>query len=220
MKYLFSLGLLLSIISCAYGQYFSGLGVSEEGKSNIQGFKIGITPSALMNRWLGYQGKIAYNFNGYEIELNAGYLSGNLNKESYDGYRFRPAFKYYYSERSEGTYYWGIGGLLRQIDIAGRGTFSRFNNTFFQEMDYDLDKRLLGFYAMFGFLTPIINNNFFIDVGAGLGRGKLRTRYRNVPQDAEILYNLPIFTIDSRSEGSITYPIIICHFSFVYKFNP
>jgi len=185
----------------------------------IEGFKIGITPSALLNRWIGYQGKASYTFNQFEIEANIGYLSGSDNDEPHTGYRIRPVVKYYISESDEMFYYVGFGGLHRKVNIDANGTFGRFNNSFFQEFDFKMTHTLNGLYAMSGALLPVYKDRFFLDLGIGLGRGVLTVEHENIPEDAVLIVSTPLFTYDARSAGKISnHMIYFMHMAFSYKF--
>ena len=185
----------------------------------IKGFKLGVTPSALMNRWIGYQGKVAYTYKNFEVEANVGYISGTDNDEPHSGYRIRPVVKYYLSESDQTFYYIGFGGLHRKVNIDANGTFGRFNNTFFQEFDFKLTHTLNGLYGMAGSLIPIHKDRFFLDFGVGLGRGVLTVEHSGVPDDAVLVASPPLFTYDSRSEGKISnHMIYFMHMAFSYRF--
>ncbi|MEM9547018.1 MAG: hypothetical protein AAGA77_13640 [Bacteroidota bacterium] len=214
MKYIYCLGLFLFISTTSYGQYSTRYLYKPYDYDTLQGFRVGIVPSALINRWLGYQGKVSYRFGRYEVELNAGYLKGTDNAEPYHGYRIRPVYKIYTVEDGNGAYYWGIGALLRQLNIDADGTFSRFNNSFFQTLDFELDQRMLGGYGLFGVLMPLYKDRFFLDFYVAGGFAQLKTQHFNIPDDAELLYDLPFFSVDSRGAGSLRYPIALVHISF------
>lgn len=185
----------------------------------IAGFKIGVTPSALINRWIGFQGKASYTYKRFEFEANVGYINGTDNDEPHTGYRIRPLVKYYLSDSDELFYYVGIGGLHRRVNIDASGTFGRFNNSYFQEMDFKLTHTLNGIYTMAGLLMPIHKDKFFIDIGIGLGRGTLTVEHQNIPQDAVLNYSPPIFTYNSRTAGKLDYHMIyFFHMAFSYKF--
>lgn len=204
--------LLVSLISFLYVQG------SAQKESNKHTFRIGITPSALFNGWLGYQSKITYSYNRFEFAMNTGFLKGSSNGEPYDGYRIRPTLKFYFTEIESGTFYFGFGGLYRNLNINATGTFSRFNNAFFQEIDFKIEQSMQGLYGMFGILVPLRFNGFFFDVGFGFGNSKINTTHLNVPEDATFLYTPPLFTSDSRSAGIIRYPIVFGHFAILYEF--
>ncbi len=185
----------------------------------IQGFKIGITPSALLNRWIGFQGKASYMHKNYSLDANFGYLHGTDNEEPYSGFRIRTTFKYYYRETSMGWHYLGIGGLHRKIDHDAVGTFGRFNNSFFQELDFKMTQKITGFYLMSGTLIPIKEDRFFMDVGLGLGRAVVNIKHFDIPDDAILIYEPPLFRSDLRTAGSYNYYLLFFgHFSVMYKF--
>ena len=181
-------------------------------------FMIGITPSALFNGWIGYQAKATYGYRKMEFDLNVGLLKGRVNSEPYQGYRIRPVIKFHFAEIDSGTFYFGLGALYRRLNIDATGTFSRFNDTFFQEIDFKIEQSMKGLYAMFGILIPLRYDRFYFDMGFGFGNSIVNTYHFNVPDDAEFLYNPPLFTRDTRSAGSTRYPITFGHFAMLYKF--
>jgi len=184
-----------------------------------QGFSIGVTPTAILNRWIGYQGKAAYTYRDFEFEMNAGYIKGTDRDEPYSGYRIRPVIKYYFAESGDNIYYFGFGGLHRKLNIEAKGTFGRFNNVYFQEFDFDISQSMNGYYGMFGIQFPFSNDRFYVDGGFGFGTSKVTTTHSGIPNDAVLAYTAPVFIKDTRNEGVTTYPIAFYHFAIMFKFG-
>jgi len=209
MRILLFLGLLILVLSPAHCQEYE----------EIQGFKVGITPSALMNRWIGFQGKASYTHKSFELDANFGYITGTDNEEPYSGARIRSTLKYYYRQTELGWHYFGIGGLYRKINLDAVGTFGRFNNSFFQEMEFELSQKLNGFYLMSGTLIPIKEDRFVVDIAMGFGRGVSNVEHFNIPDDAILIYEPPLLRSDLRTAGRVDYYLILFgHFSVMYKF--
>lgn len=209
MKYIFSILAFLFIFST---------NVFSQELENIQGFKIGVTPSALLNKWLGYQGKVAYMHKRFEFEANVGYLAGRNNGESYSGIRIRPLVKYYFAQTPNEFYYFGFGGLYRSVDVDATGVFGRYDTSYFQSLDFKLKEKMKGLYFMFGVLMPLRGDHFFVDLGAGLGNSKLKIEHFDVPDDALFYTTFPFFSTDTRSPGTQNYLILFGHCSFMYMF--
>lgn len=184
-----------------------------------QGFSIGVTPSALLNKWTGFQGKVAYTYKDFELEMNIGSLSGSDEGEPYSGLRIRPVVKYYFSETGDTKYYFGLGGLHRKLNIEAVGTFGRFNNSFFQEFDFEITQSMNGYYGMFGILIPFSNDRFFFDGGIGFGSSRITTEHSGAPNDAVLIYTPPFFSKDTRSAGVTSYPIAFYHLAIMFRFG-
>lgn len=185
----------------------------------IQGIKVGITPSALMNRWLGFQGKTSYTYQQFGIEANVGYLAGTNNNEPYSGYRIRPQVKYYFKSTEDDFYYIGVGGLYRKVNIDANGSFGRFDFSFFQNLDFKITHVLRGYFFTTGQVMSIYKDRFFMDFGVGFGRGSLQVEHFDVPSDAELINSSSFLTYDSRSKGKVDpHSIFFIHFALMYRF--
>ncbi len=109
--------------------------------------------------------------------------------------------------------------MHRKLNKDAMGTFGRFNNSFFQEFDFEITQSMNGMFGMFGLIIPFSNDRFFIDMGFGFGNSRVTTEHLGIPTDAELLYAAPIFTRDMRSAGTVTYPIAFYHLAIMFKFG-
>jgi len=182
----------------------------------IDGWTIGIVPSALFNSWNGYQIKTSYGFNGFEISVNTGYLAGFKQDDFYQGYRIRSAIKYYFYQNNHESIFVGFGGLIRQVNWDTQGTFSRFDDSFFQNFDFELDQRMLGVYSMAGARVPTWSDKLFVDVALGIGRSVLDVKNLGVPSDATLSSDFWFLSADTTSAGRRDYPIFFFHIAIVY----
>ena len=197
--------------------WFDILNMETEEFDAINGFSIGLTPSAFLNRWAGYQGKVSYAYKNLELEINAGYLAGVDNDEKYSGYRFRPLLKYYILKSRGGITYFGVGWLLRKLNIEASGSFSSPNTMAVQELEFDIDQTMSGAYLSFGNLYEIEQDKFYFDLGIGLGTSRVNTNHQGIPDDAELIYEPEAFEEDTRSRGVTQYPIVFGHCAFIMR---
>ncbi len=183
---------------------------------DTNGFSVGIVPSALLNIWTGFQGKVEYGFkDNFAVDLNVGYLYGRDNDGLYSGVRIRPSFRYYFNESyiQNDKLYGAVGYLYRDHNTRTEGSISRSGGQYFERVLYTRATTLSGIFAMFGGRTQI-SDRFWIDGGIGLGSGILDVRNEGLQPGEELTNEFEsIFNLGFRTPGSRRLGIIIAHFS-------
>lgn len=207
-KYLLVFLVLLMVHFVSYGQ---------EDNYDINGFSIGITPSALLNIWTGYQGQVGYGFaDHFEVSLNAGYLYGKRQSTSYDGYRIKPSVKYYFLNDYEANRFFVEVGYLRRVtNEEFLDTYSMFEGAFNKEIINNRDRIVDGGFAMYGSRQLIPGSNFFYEFSVGAGLGSV-TVTNGIIENAEILPEENFFALNQ--EGKRPYLIVMFHLAVGYDF--
>ena len=213
---------LLFCISVSYGQINSEKDVLNEEASTYDptsnGFHIGVTPSALLNIWMGYQFKAGYTFkDNYNYDLEVAYITLNANKP-YNGYRIKNTFKYFITDTYSNTRTSiGIGYLYRSItETDYNASYAVFGGQYFQSGKSVLNSRLHGIFANIESMTNL-DDHFFITGGAGLGVGTLNLSYDGGVPNGQLDRGFEILPI-LRDPGQRLLPVLLVHVSFGYKF--
>ena len=188
----------------------------QEDNYDINGFSVGIVPSALLNVWRGYQGEINYGFaDHFEISLNAGAMYGTNTNVPYSGYRIRPSVKYYFlNDYEENRFYVEAGYLHRVINEHVVDTYNMFQGAFFQDLLNKRTRTLDGAFALLGTRESVFSSRFYLDFGIGVGLGSMRIVHDRIEGGELIQDNF--FSI--TSEGTSGFIILILHVSFGYDF--
>jgi len=188
---------------------------------NTNGFSVGIVPSALLNVWTGFQGKVEYGFmDNLAVDLNIGYIRGRENDGPYSGVRIRPSIKYYFNEdyNENDRFYVSIGYLFRDHNTRSKGSISRAGGQFFERVNYTRATRLTGVFAMFGARSRL-TKRIWIDGGIGLGPGLLDIKNEDLEPGAVLVNDSErLFTFTIREPGTRRLGIIIAHFSICFGF--
>ena len=215
MKNLLCLLLILFVSVISHAQVERSIysqGYENDDFNFHNNISIGITPSALMNRWMGFQGKLSYFYKKVEFVANAGYLSGSDQGDPYTGYRLRPTIKHHFAMTDMGSIYWGFGGLWRQLNVQTSGSFTQ-DGSLVVPRNFEVDESMRGLFAMFGVLIPFRNERFRFDGGVGFGNARINTTQIDVPEEFTYLPSTNIFSTDYRTPGRRSFLIFFVHLS-------
>ncbi len=206
MRRLFFIIISICCLTASYGQDFH----YQDQNSNINGLKIGITPSALVNVYPGIQLNVTYGWNEkFQIENEWAYLI-KIDPKT-EGFRTRFLLKYYVHSRL----FVAMGYHHRKTSSNRIETFSRFNNSFNQIIEYKLEKVMNGIPLMIG-TTGDISTKISYDLAFGFGIGKILVTEPGVPEDAELVNDTSVFEPYSTS-GKYNFPLLIANFKVQYK---
>jgi len=183
-------------------------------------FRIGITPSALLNTYSGLQGNMAYNIS-YRLQFNleAGWIfySTAFNSSPISGYRIRPAIRWYVNdsdtEDSEYRFHLSLGYNIRNTIAQRTGNFSLSGGSFANNIAYEQERTVTGLAVLFG--TDVwLNNRTILDMGLGFGLGKINIADINTPNNSsKVISDL----ISSDRPGKNLFPILILNIRFQYS---
>lgn len=190
---------------------------AQEDNYDINGFSVGIVPSALLNVWTGFQGEINYGFaDHFEVSINAGFLYGNLRDNAYDGYRFKSSVKYYFlNDLEDNRFYIEAGYLKRITNEEFLATYNMFQGAFRQELVSIRTREINGGYAMFGSRSNFGGSRYYLDFGIGIGLGTI-TILNDPIENAEALSDQNFFV--NNDDGTLPFPIFLLHFAVGYDF--
>lgn len=204
---------IILFASIFYTSYIQG----QEDNYDINGFSVGIVPSALLNIWTGFQGEVNYGFaDHFEVSLNGGNLYGRNKDTPFTGYRVRPSVKYYFLNDYENfRYYIEAGYLRRVVNEQVIDTYNMFQGAFLQDLLNNRKRILDGGFVMYGLKQQFFSSKFYTDFGFGIGYGSITIAHDNI-EGGELLPNQNIFSI--TREGTRGFVIIIFHLSVGYDF--
>jgi len=190
---------------------------AQEDNYDINGFSVGIVPSALLNVWTGFQGEINYGFaDHFEVSINAGFLYGKRRNNSYDGYRIRPSLKYYFLNDLENfRFYLEAGYMYRVTNEKFLASYNMFQGAFRQELINNRKREIEGLFAMFGSRSTVKDTRVYIDYGIGIGFGSI-TVVNGQIDNAEPINDFNFF--GNNDDGTLPFPIFILHLAVGYDF--
>lgn len=213
IKYRFLLTILLGVATLNLIAQTQDRSVKKKEYTDIQGFKIGWTPSALIHKWMGYQLNLAYGFNQrYEINSEHGILVGKNEGLAYLGQRHRLGIRYYFQKDSPIRLYNGLSYQYRVLDLDLQESFSRFDRQYFQELVFSQNRQSHGLMFQIGVVKKV--GNFMFDVGIcnGVGVSVVKS---NVPSDAVQVSGIYTF-FENAVEGEHTQPLLFYTFKIKY----
>ncbi len=196
------------LCNCSYAQ---------EDNYDINGFSIGIVPSAFINVRNGFQAEVNYGLEDhFEISINGGFLYGMQKNNSYDGYRFKPSVKYYLlNDFEENRFYIEVGYIKRVTYENFLATYNMFQGSFIQDLVNKRTRTVDGAYAMYGSRQTINNSNFYLDYGVGAGLGSI-TIITDTVENAEVISDPGFYS--NNNDGTRPFPIILIHLVIGYEF--
>jgi hypothetical protein len=190
---------------------------AQEDNYDINGFSVGIVPSALLNVWTGFQGEVNYGFaDHYEISINGGNLYGQNKDTPFTGYRIRPSVKYYFlNDYEENRFYIEAGYLHRVVNEKVIDNYNMFQGAYQQKLLNNRSRTLNGGFAMIGTRTSLLSSNFYLDFGVGAGLGYITIAHDTL-ENGELIPTNALFS--NTREGTSGFPILIMHLSIGYDF--
>lgn len=181
----------------------------------VSGFRLGVTPSALINRFPGIQINASFAYRHFGIDQELAYLiPGSVDGVVHKGYRLRTVLKYYLPLHPyKDLTYVGIAHHRRVINYTEETVVSRSDGEYFQRMNVEKKYILEGIPLMFGAIVKQ-SDHLLIDIAVGAGRIRDRPlEYPNLPRDAEVVSSHAYPGI--FEESMILY---ILHFKLQYRF--
>lgn len=201
--------LIILLLSSAY--IFS----QENDPAENNSLQVAFVPSAFLNVWTGYQGKLEYEYkNNFAININCGYLYGKRSNELYKGVRIRPSVRYYFNSSSINDYrsFVGIGYLYRNTTTGRTGSIIKGGGQYFERVKFDSKNTLQGIYIMAGSRT-YFSNRFWLEGAIGLGPGRLSIKNEGLPIGSELLENERFIFFNFNRVGDRGMGVIIMHVS-------
>jgi hypothetical protein len=194
----------------------SCLSYGQEDNLDINGLSAGIVPTALFNKWIGYQAKLGYGFLDHlEVQVNLAYLRGKGRNKPYNGYRFRSSLRYYFLNDFENDrFYIEAGYLKRNVDEKYAGTFNMIDGAIIKNPEVNREKNLNGAYAMFGG-KQAFSDSFWFEVGIGIGSGQYIVVNQH-DQSGILIPESSLFSSYSL-DGNYQFLILIGHFTIGYS---
>jgi len=177
---------ILAAIGSTHGQK-SGIRQARIDTSSLPEphlIRFGITPSSLINEYVGLQMNGAVNVsNKFQFNLEAGwiFLTTLHSQAGASGFRLRPAVRMYLNKTSKYQLHFSVAYNLRKTSInrKERITFTGSNGSILT--DFKQDITLKGIAYMIG-VDLFANENLIIDLGVGLGIANLVVADIGIPQ--------------------------------------
>lgn len=185
-------------------------------KKNTHRFRIGITPSSLLNEYIAIQANAAIQLDSrFQINVEYGRIiyTSTFNNPSIRGYRIRPALRYYITNFSEYRPHISLGVNIRNTTATRISNFILDDGTLSQDFAYEQDRKMIG-YVFMGGVDIWLNNNIVLDLGLGFGFGRLTITDKETPANA--IKEVPFLSIDRPGRHATS--IIILNIRFQYAF--
>jgi hypothetical protein len=177
-------------------------------------FRIGVTPSAFLNVYPALQMNAAVNLS-YKIQFN---MEGGLiiagsafNKAKTNGYRIRPALRWYVTEAAETRFHLSIAYNIRYTKSQRVSPFSLQNGGFIAAFPYEQERKVRGPAFLVG-LDYWFNKRIVLDVGFGIGLGRLNIIDIDTPPNSFKSSS----SIGHDKPGKSNFPIFILNIRFQY----
>ena len=177
-------------------------------------FRIGITPSALINTYIGLQINGAVNFSDrVQFNMEAGVIvsSSAFNSTKTQGHRLRPALRWYVTHGTEYRFHLSIGYNIRYTKSQRISGFSSPDGSIFNNFPYEQERKVTGPAFLVG-VDYWLNNRIVLDLGFGLGSGRVKITDLDTPPNST--KSESFFVNDSP--GTSNFPIIILNIRFQY----
>jgi hypothetical protein len=177
--------------------------------------RLGVTPSALLNQYVGIQMNAALDItDNIQFNMEAGVItsSATFNAISTKGFRFRPALRWYVTDGAETRFHLSVAYNIRNTKAKRVSSFS-FQNGTTSDVTYEQERKVRGPAFLFG-LDYWISKHIVLDMGVGIGAGKIDIRDNGAPQNGNRIFDL----FSNDSPGTHNYPIMIFNIRFQYVF--
>ena len=177
-------------------------------------FRIGITPSALINEYLGFQLNAAINLTcKFQVNLEAGKIIVAALSDLSDvkGYRIRPALRYYVIENKEYLMHVSLAYNFRKTIVKRTENFSFTGHLDDIIADFEQIIKMEGLAAMVG-VDIYIGNRLIIDIGIGLS--DIDISNQNAPEGGIREFH----TFKKYEKTGEKYPLIISNMRVQYIF--
>jgi len=190
---------------------------AQSDSTQINGLKVGIVPSALLNIFAGFQVKATYTFlDKYNIQANYGILNGEYSDRPLTGHRIRIGFRYYPKWEYENLRLYFEGGYLRRrIKSQFTGQYEDLDENI-TTAEVKTNGLLTGGYFQFGSVLQL-SNRISLDYGIGVGQGNLTNLHMGAPENQERVSPRDVFFGAFDISIDEPFPILIFHFAFTYQ---
>lgn len=205
MKKLFSFILMILLNLSLYGQDMV-----------FPSWRLGITPSALLNNYPGLQISLDKSINKkLNFSLESAYLFTSVNGEQ--GFRIRPGIEMFIARSSWVSFTSGIHYNYRYGLVYENNRTVSSNGEFFHIQYNRKSERILRGINFSGILMFKINPRLHLDLGVGYGLGNVKLiRGETIIDDG---INWEPNNIDVLADGFI-FPIFYTHLNFSYTIQP
>jgi len=206
--------LLTSFFILSLGLYQTA---AQSDSTQINGLKVGIVPSALLNTFTGFQVKATYTFlDKYNIQANYGYLHGKYSDRPFTGHRIRIGLRYYPKwEYGNQRLYFEGGYLRRRVKSQFIGQYADLDENI-TTAEVKTNGLLTGGYFQFGSVLQI-DKRISIDYGIGVGQGNITNLHTGAPKDQERVSPRDVFFSAFDISIDEPFPILILHFALMYR---
>lgn len=187
--------------------------LEEMGKAKDK-IRIGVTPSALLNNYIGIQFNSAITMNHLmQFNLEGGWIvsSSAFNNENTTGYRFRPSLKFYVNKEEDYRLHLSLGYHLRYSKADRVSSFIASDGTFLGMLPYKQEREVSGLAVLFG-VDHWLSDRIVLDAGLGFGVGTLNIVDIDAPSEAI----KDTFIFENDDPGTSRYPILILNIKFQY----
>lgn len=187
--------------------------LGQSQRDSLKTYRFTVSPSAFMNTSSGIQVGIERKALKKDyVELEFAYLfpvRNNLNFKS-SGYRIKAGFKIQNLDQDVRTTFIFF---FRETNSDRLEDFSRFDDLYFQQIEFQKTKRLFGFTV--GFLKELTYESVIMQLGASAGPGRYFVKDKGVPDNADQISGLHIFSFYERP-GEYFFPIISIQWKFIF----
>ena len=178
-------------------------------------FRVGITPTALLNINSGVQFSGGATFSRrFTLNAETAYLFNTVNKEDSRGYRIRFGPRYNFRIRGNFNYFVEPTFNMWKVNYADEHYFFWNNGQSEGNIKHRVQQTMTG-AAIHGGKSWDLGKGFWIEYSSGFGLGRLIVDYKDIPADATENIGLESFfpLLKGFKEGTYTYPFLIFHIS-------
>ena len=187
--------------------------IGQEELDSGKNFRFSVSPSAFINVYPGLQVGVEKKVFGKDfVELEVAYLfpvKNNLDFRT-SGYRLKAGYKVQNLVPDLRTTFIFF---YRQTSADRIEDFSRFDDLFFQQIDFRKTKRLLGFTV--GLLKELEYDGWQMQFGFSAGPGRYTVTDKDVPVQSEQVSGIPVFSV-YELEGTYFFPIISIQWKLLF----
>jgi len=179
---------IFAVIASIQGQRSSRIKQAKIDTSSLPEphlLRVGLTPSSVLNEYMGLQFNGAVNLSDkfqFNMELGWIFFSTIGNQSNINGFRIRPAFRFYTKKTSKYQFHHSLGFNYRKTTAQRKEKFSIAGSPSTIRLDFEQDRKLKGLSYMIG-IDFFVKENLMIDLGIGIGLGDFTVEDRGIPID-------------------------------------
>jgi hypothetical protein len=220
-QYIIAIFITLSSIHTTLGQSDAMNSKSVTAIDFYSKNKIGVSFSSFANDFGGIQCNFAKGIHqNWDINTEIGYIYTGPDKITTSGYRLRIQPRYNVVSNETISGFVSAGYQIRKTTSDVENIFSRYNNSYYQQMIHQEKRTLQGIFVMVGMIGKL-TENLYLTGAIGVGPGKLDIAFNGVPADAQEVYELGDITSsifgNEKREGSYNSMLFIANFNISYK---